>query len=278
MEGRMPKNNNTKMIVTYLILVFVISSIFYYLIPANGGIESGGGAWVLPLMWTPAVAAFLTCLLNKEKISTLGWGSGKPIYYLIAYFAPIIYAGLTYSVIWVAGLGGVDISIFGSNPIAIIINSLTIGLLPSLFLALGEEIGWRGFLVPRLAQSLSFRNTALLSGVIWGIWHIPVIVIGGYSSGTPTWYAVLCFLFLIIGVSFLFAWLRLKSGSLWPAVFLHAIHNTFIQSILDGITIDYGITKFFTTEFGSGLAMMGLILGTVFWLFGKAQKNDTMST
>jgi hypothetical protein len=114
--------------------------------------------------------------------------------------------------------------------------------------------------------------------VIWGIWHIPVIVIGGYSSGTPTWYAVLCFLFLINWRFISLCLLRLKSGSLWPAVLLHAIHNTFIQSNIRWITIDYGTTKFFTTEFGSGLAIMGLILGTVFWLFGKAQKNDTMST
>jgi membrane protease YdiL (CAAX protease family) len=58
-------------------------------------------------------------------------------------------------------LGGVDISIFGSNQLQLSVNSLTIGLLPSLFLALGEEIGWRGLLVPRWTQSLSFRNTAL---------------------------------------------------------------------------------------------------------------------
>ena len=75
---------------------------------------------------------------------------------------------------------------------------------------------------------------------------------------------------LIVGVSFPFAWLRLASGSLWPAVLLHAVHNIFIQSILDIMTVDTGNTEYFTTEFGLALAIMGVIVGVIFWQLGKS--------
>jgi membrane protease YdiL (CAAX protease family) len=54
----------------------------------------------------------------------------------------------------------------------------------------------------------------LLSGFIWGSWHIPLVIGGGYSSGAPTLYALVWFMVLITGASFAFAWLRLASGSI----------------------------------------------------------------
>ncbi|NPV56868.1 MAG: CPBP family intramembrane metalloprotease [Anaerolineae bacterium] len=134
--------------------------------------------------------------------------------------------------------------------------------------ALGEEIGWRGVLVPQLASRNTFVQTAVISGIIWGIWHIPLILAGGYSSYAPTWYAIICFMVLITGMSFAFTWLRLASGSLWTAVLLHASHNYIIQRILDRITIDTGNTQYFSTEFGLGLAIMGILVALVFWRIG----------
>ena len=72
----------------------------------------------------------------------------------------------------------------------------------------------------------------------------------------------------ITGLAFAFAWLRLASGSLWPAALMHATHNAFIQSVLDKITVDSGRTAYFSTEFGLGLAMMGVIVALCFWWIG----------
>ena len=146
---------------------------------------------------------------------------------------------------------------------------MTFGVLLAAIAAVGEEIRWRGLLVPQLAQLTPFARTALISGVIWGVWHIPIIIGGGYSSGAPTWWAIACFMVLIVGMSFPFAWLRLASGSIWPAVLMHSVHNTFIQSVLDTMTIDTGNTEYFATEFGLTLAIMGVIIGFIFWRQGK---------
>ena len=71
-----------------------------------------------------------------------------------------------------------------------------------------------GWLKPQQSRIDPFVRTALLSGFIWGSWHIPLVIGGSYSSGAPTWYALVCSMVLITGASFAFAWLRLASGSI----------------------------------------------------------------
>ena len=131
--------------------------------------------------------------------------------------------------------------------------------------ALGEEIGWRGFLVPELAKTTGFTQTALISGDVWAIWHYPVLIFGDYNAGTPTWYGLTCFTVLVLGISFVFAWMRLKSGSLWTGVFLHASHNLFIQSIFTPLTKDTGKTPYVIDEFGFMLPVVVLFFAFYFW-------------
>lgn len=131
--------------------------------------------------------------------------------------------------------------------------------------ALGEEIGWRGFLVPELAKITTFSRTALISGALWAVWHYPLILFADYRSTTPSWYATLCFTVMVVGISFPFAWLRLKSGSVWTGMILHASHNIFIQGVFDPLTRDTGITNWIIGEFGAGLAVVGALVGLLFW-------------
>ena len=63
------------------------------------------------------------------------------------------------------------------------------------------------------------------------------------------------FTITVLAISFPFAWLRLKSGSLWTGVILHASHNLIIQNVFDAVTTDRGATAYFTGEFGVGLAL-----------------------
>lgn len=70
---------------------------------------------------------------------------------------------------------------------------------------------------------------------------------------------------MVLGISSPFAWLTLKSGSLWPAAVLHASHNLFIQGIFDPLTGEAGWTAYLTGEFGLGLALAGLVTAWVFW-------------
>jgi membrane protease YdiL (CAAX protease family) len=73
----------------------------------------------------------------------------------------------------------------------------------------------------------------MLSGFIWAIWHYPILLFADYNGHTPVWYYLPLFTLLLPAISFLWTWMRLKSGSLWPGVVLHAAHNTFIQQFFD---------------------------------------------
>jgi membrane protease YdiL (CAAX protease family) len=141
----------------------------------------------------------------------------------------------------------------------------TFGLARSLSSALGEEIGWRGFLVPELARKFSFTATALISGIIWSVWHYPGLIFADYNSGTATWYALTCFTVMVIAMSFVFAWLRLKSGSLWTGALLHASHNLYIQTIFTPLTRDTGKTAWFIDEFGAVLPLVTIAVAVYFW-------------
>jgi membrane protease YdiL (CAAX protease family) len=88
----------------------------------------------------------------------------------------------------------------------------------------GEEFGWRGYLLPRLAP-LGGIPAALIVGVIWGLWHAPLIVLDGYNyPGHPALGVVMMVVFTT-ALSVIFAWLRFRSGSVWPSTLAHAAIN-----------------------------------------------------
>jgi membrane protease YdiL (CAAX protease family) len=242
-------------VVLFLILVFAFSAVTF-------AFKLGPFA----TMWGPAVAALVTSLLTRRKLREIGW-KPWPVKWLAAGWAiPVVVSFAAYGTVWLTGLGAVP------NPTFLERARITLGmpaaqnwllilaafgyitilaLLPNMLVALGEEIGWRGFLVPELAKFMTFRQTAIISGVIWCVWHLPMILSGSYgAAGTPRWYQIACFSAMVILSAIVSAWLRLKSGSIWPVTIMHATHNGAIQTFFDRITQDTGHTHYFTGEFG----------------------------
>ncbi|UJP08702.1 CPBP family intramembrane metalloprotease [Microbacterium sp. KUDC0406] len=89
--------------------------------------------------------------------------------------------------------------------------------------AFGEELGWRGFLVPALRRYGTW-TALLVSGAIWGLWHAPVILLG-YNFGRTDITGVLLMTGGCMAWGVLFGWTRLRTGSMWPAVFAHGALN-----------------------------------------------------
>ena len=264
----------------FLVLTAALSAVFHVLIAGAGSIRANSGLYVAGLMWSPGVAALVTQLATEGNLRGLGWRWGKTRYQLLSVALPLVIVSLTYAVIWLTGLGGfpnpafVEDEIMGqldfevSQTQAILIYavvSATYGLAASSLTALGEEIGWRGFLVPELARVSSFTRTALISGVIWALYHVPAILFADYNSEAPLWYGVICFAVMAVGASVVMAWIRLKSGSVWTAMFFHAAHNVFIQMIFTPLTTDTGMTAYVIDEFGAGLAVAYAAMAFIFW-------------
>jgi uncharacterized protein len=256
-----PANRMKAELTTFLILTFGLSSIFYVFFAHAKTLGAGGGLYVFMLMWCPGVSALITRLVFQRNVRGEGWAWGPTRYELMGYLLPIAYAAAAYGAVWIFDFGRVDLSRFHTNALTFI----TLGLAMSIASALGEELGWRGFLVPKLAERLSFTGTAVVSGVIWASWHMPLIIFADYNGGTPTLYSIACFAVMVIGIRFPMAWLRLRSGSLWPAALLHASHNLFIQGFFDRVTVDTGVTKYLLSEFGAVLAVAAAITGWLIW-------------
>ena len=223
----MKTQDSKKRIMVFLILTLGISAIPNYIIISTGAITTVTG---LLAMWSPGIAAILTQLFFRNSLKDFGWGWGKTRYQLWSIALPFFYVLVVHLFVWGTGLGG-----FTLVPAMTLIRTLTLGGIMACIAALGEEIGWSGFFVPELAKITSFTKTAFFRGIVWSVWHYPIIISGLYAPDVakevPLWYQLICFTIILTSISFAFTWFRLKSGSLWTGMFLHASHNKFIQGV-----------------------------------------------
>lgn len=273
----MNTNTHQKRIMYYVVLLSIISFAAYYI---SSQFKGSPIASVI-IMSSPALAAFIASALTGRSLKEIGWRV-TPIRWLgIGWILPILYAIPAYALVWITGLGDVPSPTFlerarltlnmpSSSDGLVIVTAFfyitVINLLPSLILSLGEEIGWRGFLVPELTQWIGFRNASLFSGILWASWHLPGFLAGEYGAiGTPKAYQFACFTLMVITTGIVMAWLRMKSGSIIPVAIMHATHNGIIQVFLDRITADTGITSYFTGEFGIALIFFTLAMALYFW-------------
>lgn len=242
------------------------------------------------IMWSVTIAALLTLWWLKRDIRSLGWGWGAWRYQWLAYLLPMGYCLVAYSIVWAAGFGGFYDTSFiaqyrdsngftGWNDAAVMawffFSTAIFGMAGSLSSALGEEIGWRGFLVPELAKSLSFTKVALITGVIWACWHLPVILLGNYhnngAGALPLYGQLVMFFICVISAAIPMAYLRLKSGSLWTGALFHASHNLAIQAIFNPLTIQHADSAKYVDELGLVLPLTMVPVAAYFLWKGRRE-------
>jgi membrane protease YdiL (CAAX protease family) len=251
---------NKKRLTVFLAFAFGISWLTALVIYFTGGLVNSpelvpGTRITLALvllasvyMWGPALANIITRFLTKEGNQDIwlkpnlktGWK-----YWLLGWFGPgvltILGAAIFFLVFPDTFDSSLDIlksqlSASGSsadliNPWQIVIlQTLAAFLIAPLLNAIatfGEEFGWRAYLLPKL-RSLGDRKALLLSGVIWGVWHWPVIAMGhNYGLDYPgfPWLGLLAMVWFCISGGIFIGWLALKSESVWPAVVAHGALN-----------------------------------------------------
>lgn len=264
--------NGSNKILIFLVLTFLFVLWPYYEIIRTGTLQTLS---VLTLMWAPGLAAIVTQLVTTRTLAGLGWRLGNWRYLLTSFLLPFLTALVVYGLFWGVGLipfTGAELvatvaEVTGQNmSLSLAILTTVVALfLPSLLTATGEEIGWRGLLLPELVKRQSFTRAALISGVIWVVYHLPAMFFADYHSDAPLWFSVPMFIISLLSISIVTAWLRLKSGSLWTAAILHASHNLFVQQVFDPLTLDFGLTPYLTTEFGAGLAVAYALVAFTYW-------------
>lgn len=203
--------------------------------------------WVLLLMFTPTLASVIARLTLREGFGDVSFRVGERRGVqatLLALILPVIVGLVAYGIAWFTGLAEFtppSSSAFPAvtNPLALLglqfVSVLNIGFLIALVLAAGEEIGWRGYMLTRLIEA-RVPQPVLVSGLIWGLWHLPLILSGLYAAGPNPLLSALWFMVVITVSSFLYAKLRLATGSIWPVIILHGAWNSTIQSVFDAST------------------------------------------
>jgi uncharacterized protein len=227
---------------------------FAILVPLSGVLETrmilgDRSAWLVSaLMWTPGVASIVARLILHEGFADVSFRLGgrqgvKAIG--IALLFPIVIGLIAYGIAWTVGLvhftpqpAAFSARFVGGSTPPVLIFAINLALAATVVavlaarVAAGEEIGWRGYMLTRLIDA-GVPRPVLVSGVIWGLWHVPLILGGVYLAGPPPMVSALLWMVVAIAMSFVLARLRLETGSIWPAITLHAAWNSIIQTAFD---------------------------------------------
>ncbi len=144
-------------------------------------------------------------------------------------FAVLVPTGLVTTTILVNSITGLGhFSWAGDSVLQVILNFVLIIPLATVS-AIGEEYGWRGYLLPRLLHSNEIR-TSIVIGLIWALWHLPLLIAGLTFPGQPASLAMPVFIIAIVMDSFLFTWLyQVSGGSFWIAALLHGTLNALTE-------------------------------------------------
>lgn len=265
-------------IATFLAILTVISAVGHYAIVGL----MPNSIYVGALMWCPAIAGFLTLKLTGRKIASLPWGIGNWRDNIASYLVPVAYVTIAYVIAWSLGLGGAfdaetisewsqELGLSGSPVFAAVLMVVllaSVQFAKSLGTVGGEEIGWRGFFIWELRKVMPFTGVALTSGIVWSVWHYPIVL--KYGFGDPL-FQVFCFTLMITSMSVIMAYFTFRSKSLWPAVMFHGAHNIYVQKIFTPLTTRNEFTRVWIDEYGLLVPVVVTLMAIYFWRRAKAE-------
>lgn len=255
------QNVETKRILIYVVSTFLLTWIYCIAViypMMNGETLSGVPAvmtqfLVAAAMFVPAIGVLVTRLVTKEGLKN-AWVrpnlKGNIKTYLLAYFGPAvltILGAVLYFVIFQGtfdpecGYMGLTLEAAGTPaetipvPLSTLmliqaVQAIFLGPILNFVTCFGEEWGWRGYLVPKLSEKFSTIPMLLISGLIWGLWHAPLTIVGhnygvGYAGFPFTGILAMCLFCIVMGV--FLSYVTLKTKSCIPAVLGHGAINGF---------------------------------------------------
>ena len=255
-------------------------------------------------MFCPLVAVLAVKKVYLHQPTGIGWKvRGKRRYWLAAWFGPAVFtvlAALLYFAVFSSRLdlsGSWLVTAYGGEMDAetlrsqLGVSSLSYMLQTGLFaitlappinmlFAVGEEAGWRGYMMPQLKECFGLLNGRLLGGVIWGVWHWPIMLLTGYEYGTNylgapvlglvVW-CVVCF-----ALNTLLDWLYEKTGCIWVSAIAHGAFNA-VAALFTVLT--YPADAYYNVLGPTPIGLIGMLpmLAAAVWLTLRQVKLEEMN-
>ena len=238
-----------KRLIMFVAFTIVIAWILFLLVPILG-LSYGTGASVAIIasaMFAPALSNVLTRLITKEGFGNMYLRphfKGHVKDYLLVYFGPtalLLLSGVLYFLIFPGSFdpelialkkvlassskqGAAASNLLIGQALIFVVLGPIINIIPTM----GEELGWRGYLLPKLRMFLSDRAALIITGAIWGVWHLPVIVMGhnyGTSYWGYPWLGILTMIVFCVMLGTIEGYISIKLQSAIPAAMIHSTVN-----------------------------------------------------
>lgn len=255
-------------------------------------------------MFCPLVAVLAVKRIVLHQPTGIGWKvRGKRRYWLAAWFGPAVFtvlAALLYFAVFSSRLdlsGSWLVTAYGGEMDAETLRSqlgvsnlsymletglFAITLAPpiNMLFAVGEEAGWRGYMMPQLKERFGLLNGRLLGGIIWGVWHWPIMLLTGYEYGTNylgapvlglvVW-CVVCF-----ALNTLLDWLYEKTGCIWVSAIAHGAFNA-VAALFTVLT--YPADAYYNVLGPTPIGLIGMLpmLAAAVWLTLRQVKQEEMN-
>ncbi|MFG1924681.1 type II CAAX prenyl endopeptidase Rce1 family protein [Cryptosporangium sp. NPDC048952] len=255
----------------FLAVVVVVVAVLSTVLIRSGRPVDDQPLLVVLLTCTPALVSIVLRMAGRQGFGDVSFRLNLRKawrWYLIVWLIPIAVGALAYGIGWSTGLAPMRDDSGAGRVLVLVAVNATVAVPLNAVLATGEEIGWRGYLLPRMVQA-GIRGPVVATSIVWWLFHVPLILAGLYASGPSAPFAALVFGGSVLALGAVAGWSRLDTGSVWPAVLLHATWNAVIQGAFDVATAGEGPRAAHDVWVGeSGLFVAGaalLVTAVVWW-------------
>lgn len=256
----------------WFIYFYFLLTLLYMAAAAASLVKPDLAATLSQVLLLPSVIGLILLVVlrlvgGKDTYASAGMGGGRAKIWILFGLGLVAFYGLQALLNYLFKLGTpVDIlslapqlAASGLSPLLLTLlsgfNAVIIGPILGLIITFGEEYGWRGYLQGELVRLGRVRGVLLL-GIIWGVWHWPVIWMGYNYPGQPVLGSLLMVAFTVL-LAFFLAYAVFKSKGVWTAAYLHALNNQTLSFFSAAVVAPASVI----TSFGIGIP--GLLLGAL---------------
>ncbi|ETI68349.1 CPBP family intramembrane glutamic endopeptidase [Neobacillus vireti] len=262
------KNNGLFYALTVLILTWGITAALF--------IQPSIGLKTFPIiMFIPAAVAIIFNIFGRKGFNGFKQKmNAKALLFGILY--PLVFILLCAVLARILGIGTWNADKF---PDGKMLATLVITILLNLFTVLGEEYGWRGYLLPQLTEQWGKTKATVILGIIWALYHAPAVFFLAKTTGISH-PLLLCLIQAgcVFAINFPFSYCYYLSGNIIPVLFLHSVWNVINTNVLGDIyTNEQGLVDGNIVLF-NGEGLLGLVLGALFiyWFIRQFKKDHPL--